>query len=72
MHTGKVCSGRNEGGTTNNLTLSQCKNECNDDSKCVSFEYGHSQGEKHRRCTKSYSCTSPEKDSDNYNLYIKK
>jgi hypothetical protein len=72
MHTGKVCSGKNEGGVTNNLTLSQCKNKCNDDSKCLSFEYGHSNGKNPKRCTKSYSCIKPEKDSDNYNLYIKK
>tara|TARA_B100000029_G_C17336905_1_gene873831 strand:- start:37 stop:897 length:861 start_codon:yes stop_codon:yes gene_type:complete len=71
-HSGKVCSGKNEGGIINNVSLSQCKNKCSDDPKCVSFEYGHSKGKKHRRCTKSYSCTRPEKDSNNYNLYIKK
>ena len=73
-HSGKVCSGRNEGGIINNVSLNKCKNNCTDDPKCVSFEYGHSKGKKHRRCTKSYTCDGQAKktSSNNYNLYIKK
>ena len=68
---GKVCMGKNEGGVFNDMTLTQCQQKCDSDSECISFEYGHSNGKKPKRCTISHSCASPETNSNNYNLYTR-
>ena len=67
-HSGMVCTGRNELGRNEPVSLVWCEEQCNLKSDCVSFEYY----EAARRCQLSTSCTEEHMvEFTGWLLYIK-
>merc|ERR1712066_1020595 len=62
------CSGQNELGVLSDETLESCQAQCSETSDCVSFEFHH---DPEGRCQLSSSCTSPDGDYPQCDLYVK-
>ena len=71
----RACTGRNEllSIVDEEATRQQCRDACDTDAECISFEYRAKgdQGAKDTRCALSTSCTYELSVSEDYTLYVK-